>query len=171
MLKPRWNIDDLLAATAPAAAAARAPAAAADDDRRADHLEDQVAERQRRTCGERLRGGDHREHAAAEVGAEHQAERDAGRHQPEAASVAVSSTIARLEYDKHRQHRRRRGFDAHVVRQRDQQRAYAARLGQRRGRATISCSASVIRPRPISTRPMRPAPLFWRAMKIDHADE
>ena len=31
--------------------------------------------------------------------------------------------------------------------------------------ATISCSARVIRPRPIRTRPNAPTPLFWREMK------
>ena len=82
------------------------------------------------------------------------------------ASVDVSSTMARLEYEA-------------TVSAAPTTMSSSTSLGSATSSArtaglsvsgfvapTISCSASVISPRPISTRPMRPAWLFWRLMNI-----
>ena len=51
----------------------------------------------RRASGDERHSGQHRQQAASEIGAQHQAQRDVQQMTFDAASVAVSSTTARLE--------------------------------------------------------------------------
>ena len=84
----------------------------------------------------------------------------------DAASVAIRRTIARLEYDSTVRTAPTRmssitSFGSATSRARTAGDSVSGRVA-----ATISCSASVIRPRPIRTRPTAPTPLFWREMKM-----
>ena len=90
---------------------------------------------------------------------------------PELASVAVSSTMARLEYDATvstvpTKMSRRMSLGRPTSRLRTAADSVSGRVV-----ATISCSASVIRPRPIRTRPTEPGSAVLVRDEHDHADE
>ena len=80
------------------------------------------------------------------------------------ASVAIRRTIARLEYESTvstapTTMSRITSFGKATRRARTAGDSVSGRVA-----ATISCRASVMRPRPIRTRPTAPKPLFWREM-------
>jgi hypothetical protein len=86
---------------------------------------------------------------------------------PGAASVAVSSTMARLEYDSTASTApTTMSSSTSLGSARPAARAPRATRSAAWWRPTMSCSASVIRPRPISTRPTRPVLVFCREMNI-----
>ena len=127
----------------------------------------------RRTCGVTSAVASIAQHAAADVGAEHQAERHRRRHHAGGgAGCAISSTIARLGIGQHRQHR----ADDDV----EQRPRSAARRAARAPPAIRSAAGSrrrsaaapaVISPRPISTRPMRADAAVLARDEHHHADE
>ena len=126
----------------------------------------------RRTCGEAFGGGEHRQHAAADVGAEHQADaRPAAGITPAAASVAISSTIARLEYDSTVRTAPMRMSSSTSLGSATKSARTAGDSVSGRVAATISCSASVIRPRPISDPADRAGAAVLARDEEDHADE
>ena len=85
---------------------------------------------------------------------------------PCAASVADSSTIARLEYDSTASVAPTTMSSITSLGSATSSARTAGEAVSGRVAPTISCSASVIRPRPISTRPTRPTVLFCREMNI-----
>ncbi|KAI1692121.1 hypothetical protein DdX_21421 [Ditylenchus destructor] len=134
-------------------------------DGHAQRLEEQVAHGHLPYRDGRLGRGQHRQQAAAQVGAEHQPKRHVQRHH------------VRAGHGRHQQHHReaRVGHDGQHRADGDLSstslliEASSARMAGEENRgsvaSTTSCSASSISPSPISTRPTRPATVAERVMK------
>ena len=102
-----------------------------DEEQRAQHLEDEVAERQPAHLRRRVRRGQQRQHAAADVGAEHQPERGRDRHQCRRGQRGDEQHDRQARVRHHRQHGADDDVEQDVVRQRDEQGAHGGRFGQR----------------------------------------
>ncbi len=97
----------------------------------AGQLEDQVAHRQAARGNVRTRGGQHAQHAAADIGAEHQAQRHARRQHAGAGQRGREQHDGQRRIGQHRQHRADHDVQQHLVRQRGQQLAHRRRVDQR----------------------------------------
>ena len=90
----------------------------------AGQLEDQVAHRQAARGDVRARGGQHTQHATADVGAEHQAQRHARRQHARAGQRGRQQHDGQGRIGQHRQHRADQDVEQHVAGQRGQQLAH-----------------------------------------------
>ena len=96
-------------------------------------LEDQVAERQPPHLRRGVGGGEHGEDAAADVGADHQAERHRHRDHAGGGEGGDQQHHGQAGVGQHRQHRADDDVEQDLVRQGDEQRPDLGRFGQRPG--------------------------------------
>ena len=97
-------------------------------------LEDQVAERQPPHLRRGVAGGEHGEDAAADVGADHQAERHRHRDHAGGGEGGDQQHHRQAGIGQHRQHRADDDVEQDLVRQGDEQGPDLGRFGQRPGR-------------------------------------
>ena len=127
-------------------------------------LEDQVAERQPPHLRRCVRGGEHRQHAAADVGAEHQADRDRLRDHRLRRERRDQQDDRQARVRQHGQHGADDDVEQHLVRQRDEQRAHRRRFGQRPGRGDDQLQRQRDQAEADQDPADAPTPLFWREM-------